>query len=103
MKNENEKIRKLKELKKCFKREPKRVIKVINRHESNRNRLFTSRQAAHFLGFRPDYLAKLRISGLSPQYKKLNGRVYYRKIDLVRWVMNLPTFTCTAEEKEVED
>ncbi len=43
------------------------------------------KQAAEFLGLKPNTLAKMRVYGNGPQYRKHGFKVLYARADLVAW------------------
>jgi predicted DNA-binding transcriptional regulator AlpA len=52
----------------------------------SKKRLIISRDAAAFIGLAPQTLAKLRVTGGSPQYFKIGRQVLYDQADLDSWL-----------------
>lgn len=64
-----------------------------------------SREAAAFLGLKPQTLRVWRVRGHGPAYVRMGGRfgrVLYRQVDLDEWVRE-HTFRSTAEETVAEN
>ena len=53
---------------------------------SIKDNLLTRKQAAEYLGFVHQTLAKWASQGGGPKYLLIGGRAYYRKSDLDAWV-----------------
>ena len=68
--------------------------------------LLTSRQAAAYLGIRPQTLRKWRVTGQGPRYIRLGdgprARVAYRADDVREW-LDARTFSHTSEETAKPD
>jgi hypothetical protein len=61
-----------------------------NNHETGGGLLLTTPQAAHYLGLKPNYMEKLRLTGGGPAFIKISagasGMVRYSREDLDAWV-----------------
>jgi predicted DNA-binding transcriptional regulator AlpA len=53
---------------------------------SETQKFLTTREAANYLGLAPSTLAKLRVNGGGPKYRKLLAAVRYSTFDLTQWV-----------------
>ena len=65
--------------------------------------LFSSTEAATYLRYSENTLRISRVKGLlggkiTPQYRKIGGRVYYKKADLDRWIESIPFQTKTSQK-----
>ena len=57
-------------------------------------RYWNTKRAADYLGFSPDKLNRMRLTGDGPRYAKLGGRVIYDRSDIDAWVeANKRSFT----------
>ena len=57
-------------------------------------RYWNTKRAADYLGFSPDTLNRMRLTGDGPRYAKLGGRVIYDRSDIDAWVeANKRSFT----------
>ena len=59
--------------------------------------LFTTYQAAERMGLARATLAKLRVIGGGPPFRKLGARVLYAERDLAAWLDSRPLFASTAQ------
>jgi hypothetical protein len=50
--------------------------------------IYTTEQAAEFLGYAPGTLENWRLTNTGPRYLKPAGKVFYKKEDLVDWLEN---------------
>lgn len=64
---------------------------------SRRTTLLTPVQAAEITGLSVSTLAKLRVYGGSPPFKKLGGRCFYPEAELMAWLDGQPTYRSTSE------
>ena len=63
--------------------------------------LLTPKEAARFLKLSESFLAKARMRGDGPRYRKLSRSVRYTKSDLLLW-LKVCAKTSTAEGRPVE-
>jgi hypothetical protein len=68
----------------------------MTEHAKTEVELLTSREAAAFLKMSESFLAKARMRGDGPRYRKLSRSVRYDRADLVFWV-KASAKTSTAE------
>jgi predicted DNA-binding transcriptional regulator AlpA len=58
-------------------------------------------QAAERVGLARSTLAKLRVTGGGPPFRKLGARVFYSDSDLAAWLAAQPVYASTAERSAV--
>lgn len=58
----------------------------MNNHTSNLNQLFTTAQAAEFLGIKKNTLEIWRVQGKSPAFLKIGKNVRYEKSELMAFI-----------------
>jgi len=66
----------------------------------NENKLFSSKEAAHYLGISDNTLRQYRINGTGPLFIKKGKRVFYQNADLNHWLTSLPKFQSISQHKE---
>ena len=59
------------------------IDKIINKDE-----ILRTKQAADFLGIKRDYLYKLVYQGLIPAQKPNGGALYFKRVELEKFVNN---------------
>lgn len=64
------------------------------------NKLYTSKEAAHYIGISDNTLRQYRLNGTGPLFIKKGKRVSYQKCDLDDWLGSLPKYQSVAEYKE---
>jgi hypothetical protein len=72
-----------------------------NGHAAAEVELLTPKEAAALLKISESFLAKARMRGDGPRYRKLSRSVRYEKTDVVLW-LKTRTKTSTAERDPIE-
>jgi predicted DNA-binding transcriptional regulator AlpA len=61
------------------------------------DRLLDAKMASQTLGIARQTLAKWRLKGIGPSWRKFGSKVLYSEADLAEWIAAQPRFRSTAE------
>lgn len=64
------------------------------------NKLYSSKEAAYYLGISDNTLRQYRLNGTGPLFIKKGKRVFYQKSDLDNWLTSLPKYQSVSQHKE---
>ncbi len=73
---------------------------ISNQTSGEKPVFLNAKQAAEFLGLKPNTLAKMRVYGNGPEYRKHGQRVLYSLEDLTAW-SNASKRSSTSETPDV--
>ena len=72
----------------------------LKQQQAYESELLTPKEAAAFLKMSASFLAKARMRGDGPRYRKLSRSVRYEKADLIFW-LKASAKTSTSEREEI--
>ena len=64
------------------------------------NKLYSSKEAAKYIGISENTLRQYRLNGTGALFIKKGKRVFYQKPDLDNWLNSLPKYQSVAQHKE---
>ena len=70
------------------------------KQEDIEQKLYSSKDAAKYLGISESRLRKYRLTGIGPIFTKRGTSISYKKTALDNWIDALPEYQSTAEYKE---
>ncbi len=68
--------------------------------EDIEQQLYSSKDAAKYLGINENLLRKYRLKGIGPIFTKRGTGISYKRTALDNWIDSLPEYQSTAEYKE---
>lgn len=76
------------------------LTKLVEQNGISQKEVLTIEEAAIYTGRSRSNLYKLTSRGIIPHYKPFGSRIYFRRQELIEWMLQNPVKTATAIEQE---
>ena len=72
-----------------------RIEKMLRLQTLLNKEVFTTKEAAIYLGLSRDYICTLVRKGECPAFRPTNGRLYFKREELYHWMLSKGSINCS--------